>query len=207
METEPTIAQTSRRALDPSDENSRTDFGRHLVRSMLAYIGEDPKREGLLDTPDRVLKSWKEIFGGYAEDPAIILKRDFEKDGYDQMIACRDIEFYSTCEHHMQPFFGRAHIAYVPGEKVVGLSKLARLVDIFARRLQIQERMTEQIASALEEHLQPKGVGVVLEAKHFCMICRGVRKQRSSMVTSSLKGVFVKDAPRAEFLNLVHHSR
>jgi GTP cyclohydrolase I len=177
--------------------------GLALVRRLLKLIGEDPERPGLIETPYRVLKSWREIFGGYAEDPKEILSKDFEKDGYDQMIVCRDIEFYSTCEHHMQPFFGRAHVAYIPGDRVVGLSKLARVVDCFARRLQIQERLTEQVATALVDHLKPKGVGVMIEAKHFCMVCRGVRKQNSSMITTSLKGCFRDAGARSEFLAMI----
>jgi len=175
-----------------------------VVRRTLELIGEDAGRDGLKDTPSRVVRSWKELFAGYRQDPAALLKRDFDRDGYDEMIVCRNIKFFSTCEHHMQPFFGTAHVGYVPDKRVVGVSKLARLVDCFARRLQIQERLTEQIASAIEEHVKPLGVGVVIEAQHFCMICRGVQKQESSLVTSSLKGVFRDALPRQEFMNLVH---
>jgi GTP cyclohydrolase I len=150
------------------------------------------------------VRSWKELFGGYSQSPADVLKCDFEADGYDEMIVCRNVQFYSTCEHHMQPFFGRAHVGYLPDKRVVGLSKLARLVDVFARRLQIQERLTEQIAAALQAHAQPRGVGVVVEAQHFCMVCRGVRKEQSSMITSSLKGVFREAEARQEFFSLVH---
>jgi GTP cyclohydrolase IA len=176
-----------------------------LVRRQLQVIGEDPRREGLADTPSRVVRMWRELFAGYAQDPAEILKRDFDRDGYDQMIVCRDIEFNSMCEHHMLPFYGTATVAYIPDKKIVGLSKLARLVDAYARRLQIQERMTQQIATALETHLQPRGSAVVIEAKHYCMICRGVQKQQSSMVTSALKGFFFDDPKaRAEFYQLVH---
>jgi GTP cyclohydrolase I len=135
------------------------------------------------------------------------LQRDFDRDGYDQLIVLRDVQFYSTCEHHLQPFFGRAHVGYLPDQRIVGLSKLARLVDLFARRLQIQERLTEQIADALVTHLKPRGVAVVIEAQHFCMLCRGVQKQESSMVTSSLKGVFQQPAPRAEFFRLIAQPR
>jgi GTP cyclohydrolase I len=150
-----------------------------------------------------VVRSWRELFSGYGQSVRDVLLRDFEADDYDEMILCRNIDFYSTCEHHMQPFFGCAHVGYVPKKRIIGLSKLARLVDVFARRLQIQERLTEQIAAALEEHLQPRGVAVLIEAKHFCMICRGVRKQNSSMTTSSLTGVFRNAEPRAEFLALI----
>jgi GTP cyclohydrolase I len=174
-----------------------------LVRRQLELIGEDPNREGLRETPARVVRSWRELFAGYAQQPDTVLKCEFEADGYDEMIVCRDIQFYSTCEHHLQPFFGRAHVGYLPDKRIVGLSKLARLVDVFARRLQIQERMTKQIADALEAAIMPRGVAVVIEAQHFCMLCRGVQKQESSMVTSSLKGIFQQPAPRAEFFRLV----
>jgi len=176
-----------------------------VVRRTLQLIGEDAAREGLRETPARVVRSWKDLFSGYNQSAADVLKADFEADGYDELIVCRDVQFYSTCEHHMQPFFGRAHIGYIPEKRVVGLSKLARLVEVFARRLQIQERLTEEIASALDHHLKPKGAAVVLEAQHFCMICRGVQKQTSSMVTSSLKGCFrTSPDPRTEFFNLVN---
>lgn len=188
----------------PWEEDMKTD-AENIVRRTLQIIGEDPNREGLRDTPGRVVRMWRELFAGYAAAPAEILARDFDKDGYDQMIVCRDIEFHSTCEHHLLPFFGTATVAYIPDKKIVGLSKLARLVDAYARRLQIQERMTEQIAAALETHLQPRGSAVVVEAKHYCMICRGVGKQQSSMVTSALKGLFFDDPKaRAEFYQLVH---
>jgi GTP cyclohydrolase I len=172
---------------------------------VLELIGENPKREGLVGTPARVVRSWQELFSGYKQTAEAVLSDcSFDADGYDQMIVCRDIQFYSTCEHHLLPFFGRVHIGYLPNKRVVGLSKLARLVDVFARRLQIQERLTEQIASALEQHAQPRGVGVVVSAQHFCMLCRGVQKQESAMVTSSLKGAFTEAEARAEFLRLVN---
>lgn len=174
-----------------------------LIREIIAKIGDDPTREGVLDTPRRVVKSWKELFGGYSMDYKKILGTTFEKGTYDQIVICKDIEFYSTCEHHMIPFMGRIHIGYVPGEKVVGLSKLARLVEVFARRLQIQEKMTEQIKDAMIEVLNPKGVIVIAEAKHLCMCGRGVGKQNSSMVTSAIHGVFLEDGARAEFMRLV----
>ena len=181
------------------------ESGAHdVVRRMIQLIGEDAAREGLRETPERVVRSWKELFSGYGQSPADVLKCDFEADGYDEMIVCRNVQFYSTCEHHMQPFFGKASVGYLPDKRVVGLSKLARLVDVFARRLQIQERLTEQIAAALQAHAQPRGVGVVMEAQHFCMVCRGARKEQSSMITSSLKGVFREAAARQEFFALVH---
>jgi len=172
------------------------------VRELLRAIGEDPDREGLLDTPNRVAKSYKEIFGGYRQSIDDVLTT-FENEGYDEMVTLKDIEFYSTCEHHMLPFMGTAHISYIPGEKIVGLSKLARTLDIYSKRLQVQERLTTQVADILFEKLNPKGVAVMLEAKHFCMLCRGARKQNSKMITTALKGAYNKHEVRAEFLNSV----
>lgn len=177
------------------------------VRILLRDLGEDPKREGLLDTPKRVVKAWREMTIGYEQDPKEILHRDFEAHKYDQIIGCPWIEFHSTCEHHMLPFTGFAHVAYLPSKtkaRVVGLSKLGRLVDCFARRFQIQEQLTMQIADAMEQHLRPRGVAVVITAKHLCMACRGVQKQRSVMVTSAMRGVFRREASaRSEFFQLV----
>lgn len=173
------------------------------VRFILTAIGEDQNREGLIETPSRVTRSYKELFSGYEKDPASVFKH-FNADGCDQMVLLKDIEIFSTCEHHMLPFFGKAHIAYIPNDRVIGVSKLARLADIFARRLQIQERIGEQVTSALMEHLQPKGAACVIEAQHFCMKARGVGKQHSVMITSSLKGCFLEeDSTRAEFFNLI----
>lgn len=172
------------------------------ITRILQYIGEDPKREGLLETPTRVVKSYAEIFGGYKEDPAAVMKV-FEDGSCDEMVLLKNIEFYSNCEHHMQPFFGKAHIAYIPDGKVLGVSKLARVLDIYARRLQIQERLTQQVTDALMKHLEPKGAACVIEAKHFCMVCRGVQKQNSEMLTSSLKGSFLDPAVRSEFYSLI----
>lgn len=186
----------------PWDATDSSDIEDHVTR-ILEYIGEDPRRDGLIETPARVVRSWQELFAGYRISIEDVLAKEFEADGYDELIICRNIDFYSTCEHHMQPFYGRAHVGYIPKRKVVGLSKLARLVDAFARRLQIQERLTAQIADALEDHLQPLGVAVLLEATHFCMVCRGVRKQNSCMTTSSLKGIFRSAEARAEFFALV----
>lgn len=175
-----------------------------VIKQVLQLIGEDPSREGLLDTPIRVVKSWGELYGGYGKDPKEILKTTFAGEGYDQMVLLDNIEFFSTCEHHMLPFFGVAHVAYIPRKRVVGLSKLARLVDCYARRLQIQERLTGQIADALNEALDPLGVAVILQAKHFCMVSRGVQKQNSVMSTSAMTGMFRTDSKcRAEFLNLI----
>jgi GTP cyclohydrolase IA len=174
-----------------------------VIAALIVLIGDDPDREGLRDTPRRVLKSFNELYAGYGMDPKKILGTTFEKSGYDQMVILRDIEFYSACEHHLVTFVGKAHVGYVPNERVVGLSKLARLVECFSRRLQIQERMTQEIADAMDEHLKPKGVMVVVEAKHFCMCSRGVQKQHSSMVTSAIKGVFEKGDARTEFMALL----
>jgi GTP cyclohydrolase I len=174
------------------------------VRQMLEYIGENPDREGLLKTPHRVVKSWKELFAGYKQDPEEILSTVFEDGSCDEMVILRDIEFTSTCEHHMLPFIGKAHVAYLPSGKVVGLSKLARLVDCFGKRLQIQEKMTQEIAKAIETHLKPNGVAVVVAAHHQCMSCRGVGKKNTTMITSSMLGAFRDDpAVRGEFLSLI----
>lgn len=173
------------------------------VIRQLEFIQENPTREGLRETPDRVVRSWEVLYGGYRTDPLSVF-RVFEDDDSDEMVLLKDIEFYSTCEHHMLPFFGRAHIAYIPDGKVVGISKLARLLEVYARRLQIQERLGQQITHALMTHLKPKGAACILEAQHFCMTARGVQKQNSKMVTSSLEGAFREDARvRMEFLELV----
>ena len=190
-------------ARHPMIEHAHVEGGKTLVQGILYAIGEDPRREGLQDTPSRVVKSWKTIFGGYDMDPREILARQFSSDKYDQMIVLRDIEMFSTCEHHMLPFYGKAHVAYLPNGHVVGLSKLARLVECFARRLQIQERLTQQIADAIMEHTGAKGVGVMIEAQHMCMVARGVNKQNSVMMTSALRGSFLEERVKDEFLTLV----
>lgn len=174
----------------------------NAVKELIAYIGDDVAREGLLDTPRRVVKSFAELYGGYVKDPADVLSTVFTSDA-DEMVMCNDIEFFSTCEHHMLPFFGRVHIAYLPNGKVIGLSKLARLVEVFARRLQIQEQFTTQIADALQTHLQPLGVAVVVEAEHFCMKARGVKNPSSYMKTSKLLGAFQEPVTRAEFFSMI----
>tara|TARA_R110002051_G_scaffold317492_1_gene398697 strand:+ start:319 stop:861 length:543 start_codon:yes stop_codon:yes gene_type:complete len=174
----------------------------NLIKKIIKLIGDDPEREGVLDTPKRVIKSWKEIYSGYKEDPAKILKTQFNQK-YDQMVILKDVEFYSTCEHHMLPFHGIAHIGYLPKDKVVGLSKLARLVDCYSKRLQIQENLTEQIASAIHNNLNPLGCGVILQAEHFCMKCRGIKKQKSKMITCALRGNFFIDAIKSEFHKLI----
>ena len=175
-----------------------------LIRQMLAFIGDDPTREGLIDTPKRVVKAWAEHYSGYKEDPEKILNCTFKEGSCDEMVIVKNIEFISHCEHHLELILGHAHVGYIPDGKVVGLSKVARLVDCFAKRLQIQEKFTEQIATAIQAHLKPKGVGVVIEAKHQCMSCRGVKKQQSTMITSSLLGVLRTDqSARAEFLGFI----
>ena len=175
------------------------------MRTLIRWAGDDPDREGLLETPDRVVRSYDEFFSGYGQDPKEILAKTFsEVDGYDEMIVMNDIRFESHCEHHMVPIIGKAHIGYLPDKRVVGISKLARLVDVYARRLQIQEKMTVQIADTLQEVLQPKGVGVVVEAAHQCMTTRGVHKPGAALVTSRMLGAFRKDvSTRREFLAII----
>ncbi len=175
------------------------------VRTMIRWAGDDPEREGLLGTPDRVARSFEQNFQGYAIDPAAILERTFEEvEGYDEIVLLRDIRFVSHCEHHIMPIVGRAHVGYLPDKRVVGISKLARIVDAYARRLQIQEKMTAQIANTIEDVLQPQGVAVVIEATHQCMTTRGVHKPGSTMVTSRMLGRFRSDhRTRREFLSLI----
>ena len=175
------------------------------VRTLIRWAGDDPEREGLLGTPDRVARSFEQNFQGYAIDPAAILERTFEEvEGYDEIVLLRDIRFDSHCEHHIMPIVGRAHVAYLPDRRVVGISKLARIVDAYARRLQIQEKMTAQIANTIEDVLQPQGVAVVIEATHQCMTTRGVHKPGSTMVTSRMLGRFRSDhRTRREFLSLI----
>lgn len=175
------------------------------VRTLIRWAGDDPTREGLLDTPRRVAKAYREFFSGYDVDPSLVLKRTFEEtDGYDEMIVLKDIRFESHCEHHMAPIIGRAHIAYLPRKRVVGISKLARLLECYAKRLQIQEKMTAQIANTLNDELQPRGVAVVIDASHHCMTTRGIHKPGTSMITSRMLGAFRTDAStRREFLAFI----
>ena len=175
------------------------------VRKLIQWAGDDPEREGLLDTPKRVVKAFEEFFSGYAIDPTEYLERTFEEtNGYDEMIVLRDISFISHCEHHILPVVGKAHVAYLPERRVVGISKLARVVEAFAKRLQIQERMTAQIANAIQDALQPRGIAVVIEAEHQCMTTRGVMKPGVSMVTSRMLGAFRDDAKtRLEFESII----
>ena len=172
------------------------------VATILRFVGEDPSRDGLLDTPSRVVRAWREMTAGYSEDPAEILGTTFEET-CDEMVVLSGISFYSTCEHHLLPFYGHVSVGYLPG-KVVGISKLARVVNCFARRLQIQERLTRQVADAIETHLEARGVAVVVRAHHLCMGCRGVRQPESDMITSAMRGVLRSDAiARSEFLRLI----
>ncbi len=177
----------------------------NAVRILIRWAGDNPDREGLLGTPDRVARAWEEFFRGYKEDPTDILARTFEEiEGYDEMVMLKDIRFESHCEHHLLPIIGKAHVAYLPDRRVVGISKLARLVDAYAKRMQIQEKMTAQIAAAIEDVLQPKGVAVVIEATHQCMTTRGVHKPGTTMVTSRMLGGFRTDQKtRREFLSMI----
>jgi len=174
-----------------------------MYREILRRIGEDPNRDGLLRTPGRVEKSFAYLTKGYQEDPQQMLRAALFDVDYDEMVIVKDVEMFSLCEHHMLPFFGKVHVAYIPKGKVVGLSKIARLVEVFARRLQVQERMTRQIADAIQDAIAPQGVGVVIEARHLCMMMRGIEKQNSSTVTSAMIGCFREKETRSEFLSLV----
>ncbi|HDL19254.1 MAG TPA: GTP cyclohydrolase I FolE [Bacteroidetes bacterium] len=174
------------------------------VRTILQYVGEDPGREGLLDTPERVKKSFEYLTSGYRMDVKDILNGALFNEKYDEMVIVKDIDFFSVCEHHLLPFLGKCHVAYIPDGKIVGLSKIPRIVEMFSRRLQVQERLTAQIADTLEDVLHPRGVAVVMKAKHLCMIMRGVEKQNTEVTTSTMHGVFASDrATRNEFINLI----
>jgi len=174
-----------------------------LAREMLVRLGEDPEREGLLDTPRRYAKALRDLTKGYHEDPEQVLQGALFSVDYDEMVIVKDIEMFSLCEHHVLPFFGKVHVAYIPKGRVIGLSKVARLVEVFARRLQVQERLTVQIAETIQKVIQPLGVGVVIEARHLCMMMRGVEKQHSATVTSSMLGAFRAQQTRQEFLSLI----
>jgi GTP cyclohydrolase IA len=177
-----------------------------LVREMIVRIGEDPAREGLVRTPGRVQRSWKFLTRGYREDPEAMLSQALFTVTYDEMVIVKDVEMFSLCEHHMLPFFGKVHVAYIPKGKVIGLSKIPRLIEIFSRRLQIQERLTTQIAEIIQKAIEPQGVGVVIEARHLCMMMRGVEKQHSAAVTSSMLGCFREEQEtRTEFLSLIRN--
>jgi GTP cyclohydrolase I len=177
-----------------------------LVREMLVRLGEDPKREGLVRTPERMHRAMEYLTRGYKEDPDAMLKGALFTVSYDEMVIVKDVEMFSLCEHHMLPFFGKVHVAYIPNGKVIGLSKIPRLIEIFSRRLQIQERLTTQIAESIQRAIEPLGVGVVIEARHLCMMMRGVEKQHSSAVTSSMLGCFREEQEtRTEFLSLIRN--
>ena len=199
------MARSSKSARSRKDAKPSQTDAEDAVRTLIRWAGDDPTREGLLETPARVARAYKEFFRGYGVDPEAVLKRTFEEtDGYDEMIVLKDMRFESHCEHHMAAIIGRAHIAYLPSKRVVGISKLARLLDVYAKRLQIQEKLTAQIANTLNEVLQPRGVAVVIDASHQCMTTRGVHKPGTSMVTSRMLGAFRTDAStRREFLAFI----
>ena len=196
-------AQPTAKGADES-EPSR-EQAEKAVRTLIQWAGDNPDREGLVDTPARFVRAWEEYFSGYNEDPVDVLERTFqETGGYDEMVVLRDIEFFSHCEHHVVPIIGKVHVAYLPSNRVIGISKLARVVEIFARRLQIQEKLTAQIAQTIDEVLEPKGVGVVVQAQHQCMTTRGVKKSGVSMITSHMLGAFRDDSKtRREFLSFI----
>jgi len=186
-------------------KNREQEAFESAVKTMMKSVGEDPEREGLQKTPERVFKAYEFMYGGYKEDPTEILQSAIFTSSNDEMVLIKDIELYSTCEHHLLPIIGRAHVAYIPNGKVVGLSKIPRVVDIFSRRMQIQEQLTEQIAEAIMDALDPKGVAVVIQARHMCMEMRGVEKINSTTTSSALRGLFKKDEKtRAEFFNLIN---
>ena len=186
---------------------STREEAKNAIKTLLEYIEGDSQREGLLDTPERVIKSFEEIYAGYAMDSNEVLSSTFNGEGYDGIVLLRDIEFHSTCEHHLQPFKGRAHVAYIPTERIVGISKLARIVELHARRLQNQERITKGVADDLEQELDPLGAAVIIEAAHGCMQCRGVSKQNAVMTTSAMRGVFFeKTEARTELMQLIRSS-
>jgi GTP cyclohydrolase IA len=191
-------------SLEEVERPAEFDPVEEAVRAIIRELGEDPKREGIVRSPGRVAKSLRYLTSGYRQDVDKVLNGALYSVAYDQMVIVKDIEIFSLCEHHLLPFFGRCHVAYVPNQKVIGLSKIPRLVDVFARRLQVQERLTTQIAETIMEKIKPQGVGVIIEAKHLCMIMRGVEKQNSVAVTSHMLGVFREcEVTRSEFLRLV----
>ena len=187
-----------------ADPRTGMDRAERLIYDLLIELGEDPEREGLLKTPERVIRAFKFLTEGYRKDVDELFNDAFFAEDYDEMVVVRDIELHSLCEHHLLPFFGKAHVAYIPDRRIVGLSKIPRLVDLFARRLQVQERMTKEIAEAMMDKLNPRGVAVVIEARHLCMVMRGVEKQHSSMTTSHMLGAFRdSQSTRMEFMNLI----
>jgi GTP cyclohydrolase I len=201
----PSLAVPQPRSSEIAAKRPSRAEAEEAVRTLIRWAGDDPEREGLLGTPDRIVRSYREFFSGYDEDPVALLQRTFEEtDGYDEIVVLKDIRFESHCEHHIAPIIGKVHVAYLPSNRVVGISKLARLVDVYAKRLQIQEKMTAQIANTLDEILQPKGVAVVIEAAHQCMTTRGVHKPGVTMVTSRMLGIFRNDpTSRREVLSMI----
>ncbi|MBO6639573.1 MAG: GTP cyclohydrolase I FolE [Roseitalea sp.] len=188
----------------PSDERPSRAEAEAAVLTLLKWIGDDPAREGLIDTPARVVKAYEEMFGGYQDDPVDVLGRTFEEvAGYDDIVLVKDIAFHSHCEHHMVPIIGKAHVAYLPRDRVLGLSKIVRVVDIFARRLQTQETMTAQIATSIDDALSPRGVAVMIEAEHMCMAMRGIRKHGSTTMTTRFTGTFEDHAWQSRFTDLI----
>ena len=199
---------TNKPPIEPTDPTLASASLQQIYAELLARIGEDPTRDGLLSTPERMEKSMAFLTQGYKQSVNAVLHGALFDVHYDEMVIVKDIEFYSQCEHHLLPFFGRAHVAYVPNGKVIGLSKIPRIIDVFSRRLQVQERLTQQVAAAIDEAIHPQGVGVILEAQHLCMMMRGVEKQSSSTVTSAMLGVFKSQLQtRNEFLSLVERRR
>jgi GTP cyclohydrolase IA len=198
-----TKSQKSAAVLQENDPGLGGYSTPELYRELLSRFNEDPDRDGLLATPERVEKAMNFLTKGYNQNPTQILRGALFDVDYDEMVIVKDVEFYSLCEHHMLPFFGRAHVAYIPNGKVIGLSKIPRLIEVFSRRLQVQERVTRQIADAIQEAIEPRGVGVVVEARHMCMMMRGVEKQQSTTVTSAMVGCFREQQTRTEFLSLV----
>jgi GTP cyclohydrolase I len=196
------VSKSPRRAVE-IEEGLGGFSTQEIYRELLSRLGEDPARDGLVATPGRVEKSMAFLTKGYDENPMKILRGALFDVDYDEMVIVKDIEMFSLCEHHMLPFFGRVHVAYIPNGKVIGLSKIPRLIEVFARRLQVQERLTRQIADTIQEAIEPQGVGVVIEARHLCMMMRGIEKQSSSTVTSAMVGCFRQKETRAEFLSLV----
>ncbi len=202
-------SSTSRRPLGIAHPQPTKEEAEEAVRTLIRWAGEDPSREGLQETPDRVTRSYREFFSGYDEDPVELLQQTFEEtDGYDEMVILRDIRFESHCEHHLAPIIGVAHVAYLPNHRIIGISKLARVIEVYAKRMQIQEKMTVQIASAIHEVLEPKGVAAVIEAEHHCMTTRGIHKPGVAMITSHMIGAF-RDNPttRREFLAMIGQPR
>lgn len=198
------IEKPGKKGLSPLESEINAKGIEQSVEKILGYLGEDPQREGLQRTPDRVARAYQEIFSGYRTDPVALINGALFDVSYDEMVIVKNIEFYSMCEHHMLPFFGRAHVAYLPKGKVIGLSKIPRIVDMFAHRLQVQERLTQQIADFLQQAVNPYGVAVVLEGQHLCMMMRGVRKEEASMTTSAMLGGFrTRIETRMEFLNRI----